>query len=129
MSEFYYGTGRRKSSVAKVYIKPGKGNIIVNEKTLETYFPRKTACMIVRQPLEVTNLLNKFDIVVHTYGGGVSGQAGATRLGISRALLASDEALRSLLRKAGYLTRDARVVERKKYGRHKARKRPQYSKR
>lgn len=141
--EVYCGTGRRKTSTARVYLKPGKGNIIINQNTLDKYFGRKTARMIVCQPLEVTNLQNKFDITVTVSGGGISGQAGAIRHGISRALVAYDEdgtssgessgegalSLRKILRQAGLLTRDARQVERKKVGRHKARKGTQYSKR
>lgn len=137
--QYYCGTGRRKTSTARVFLKPGNGNIVINQNTLDEYFGRKTARMIVRQPLEVTNLQDKFDIVVSVLGGGMSGQAGAIRHGIARALLKFDEkegtdptgegSLRKLLRKAGYLTRDAREVERKKVGRHKARKGTQYSKR
>ena len=141
--EFYCGTGRRKTSTARVYLKPGKGNIVINQNTLDQYFGRKTARMIVRQPLVVTNLQNKFDITVTVCGGGISGQAGAIRHGIARALLKYDEetgeeggssgegalSLRKILRQAGFLTRDARQVERKKVGRHKARKGTQYSKR
>jgi len=136
----YCSTGRRKRSTARVYLKPGRGNIIINDNTLDQYFGRKTARMIVKQPLDVTNLHDKFDILVTVVGGGISGQAGAIRHGIARALVKYDEdgltedtvrenSLRKLLRTAGYLTRDARKVERKKVGRHKARKRPQYSKR
>ncbi len=137
--EVYCGTGRRKTSTARVYLKPGKGDIVINQNTLDEYFGRKTARMIVRQPLEVTGLQNKFDITVTVAGGGASGQAGAIRHGISRALLKYDEGdagseggallLRKMLREAGLLTRDARQVERKKVGRHKARKGTQYSKR
>jgi small subunit ribosomal protein S9 len=125
----YYGTGRRKTSTARVYLKPGKGEIIVNERSLDEYFGRETARMIVRQPFVAVEMENKFDVTVNVDGGGPSGQAGAIRHGITRALLAYDETLRPKLRKAGYVTRDARAVERKKYGLHKARKRPQYSKR
>lgn len=135
----YIGTGRRKTSTARVYLTPGKGDIVINDNTLDQYFGRKTARMIVRQALEVTSLQDKFDITVTVAGGGISGQAGAIRLGIARALLeydlnlgtdpSSEGSLRKLLRKAGYLTRDARQVERKKVGRHKARKGTQYSKR
>ena len=124
-----YGTGRRKSSTARVFLRPGKGRIEVNKRSLETYFGRETARMVVRQPLVTVDMLEKFDISVNVSGGGASGQAGAIRHGISRALLAYDENLRGPLRKAGLLTRDAREVERKKVGLHKARKRPQYSKR
>ena len=125
----YYGTGRRKSSTARVYLQSGSGQIVVNKKPVDEYFGRETARMIVRQPLVTTDLSNKFDIKVNVNGGGPSGQAGAIRHGITRALMVYDEALRPTLRKAGYVTRDAREVERKKCGLHKARKRPQYSKR
>jgi small subunit ribosomal protein S9 len=127
--ETYYGTGRRKSSTARVFLKPGQGNITVNSRTLDEYFGRETARMIVRQPLAAIEMPDKFDVRVNVAGGGPSGQAGAIRHGITRALLKYDAALRPVLRKAGYVTRDARAVERKKYGLHKARKRPQYSKR
>jgi len=129
MAEQYYSTGRRKSSSARVYIKPGSGSINVNSRPLDQYFGRETARMIVRQPLQVADALDKFDIDVFVRGGGGSGQAGAIRHGISRALICYDETLRKSLRKAGFVTRDAREVERKKIGLHKARKRPQYSKR
>lgn len=125
----HYGTGRRKSSTARVYLKPGKGAITVNNRSLDEYFGRETARMIVRQPFAAVDMQDKFDVRVNVAGGGPSGQAGAIRHGITRALLKYDETLRSSLRKAGYVTRDARAVERKKYGLHKARKRPQYSKR
>ncbi|MBX2835861.1 MAG: 30S ribosomal protein S9 [Gammaproteobacteria bacterium] len=125
----YYGTGRRKSSTARVFMKSGSGKITVNKKSLEDYFGRKTAHMIVRQPLEKTDTLQNFDFNISVAGGGGSGQAGAIRLGISRALLSYDEANRSPLRAAGLLTRDAREVERKKVGLRKARKATQYSKR
>ena len=125
----YYGTGRRKSSTARVYIVRGKGEITVNDRPLDEYFGRETARMIVRQPLTAVELGDRFDIKVNVNGGGPSGQAGAIRHGITRALMQYDSALRPTLRKAGYVTRDAREVERKKYGLHKARKRPQYSKR
>jgi len=124
-----YGTGRRKTSTARVSIKPGTGNIVVNTKQLDDYFGRETARMIVRQPLEVTAMQGKFDIEATVTGGGPSGQAGAIRLGIARALLKLDEAMRKVLRAAGLLTRDSREVERKKVGLHGARRRPQYSKR
>jgi len=129
MKENYYSTGRRKSSSARVFLRPGSGNITVNKRALDIYFGRQTARMIVRQPLEVVDLENKFDIIVTVDGGGNSGQAGAIRHGITRALIEYDEGLRGTLRRAGLVTRDARVVERKKVGLHKARKRPQYSKR
>jgi small subunit ribosomal protein S9 len=125
----YYGTGRRKSSAARVFLKRGEGKIIVNESPLDEYFGRETARMVVRQPLKVVDMLSTFDIYVTVCGGGNTGQAGAIRHGVSRALVAYDENLRPSLRKAGFLTRDAREVERKKVGLHKARKRPQYSKR
>jgi len=125
----YYGTGRRKSSTARVFMKSGAGTITVNSKPLEEYFGRKTAHMVIRQPLERVDALNNFDFNITVKGGGGSGQAGAIRLGISRALLSYDETLRSQLRGAGFLTRDAREVERKKVGLRKARKATQYSKR
>jgi small subunit ribosomal protein S9 len=128
-TQIYNAIGRRKSSTARVSLKPGKGAITVNSRTLDEYFGRETARMIVRQPFVVAEMQDKFDAVVNVDGGGPSGQAGAIRHGITRALMAYDEALRKALRKAGYVTRDARAVERKKYGLHKARKRPQYSKR
>ena len=124
-----YGTGRRKTSTARVYLKPGNGAITVNGRPLDEFFGRTTARMIVRQPFEVTEMNDKVDASVTVSGGGTTGQAGAIRHGIARALLEYDESLRSVLRQAGYLTRDARMVERKKVGLHKARKRPQYSKR
>lgn len=124
-----YGTGRRKSSTARVYLKSGKGEIVVNKLGIDDYFGRETDRMIARQPLELTELTSKLDISVTVSGGGPSGQAGAIRHGITRALMEYDETLRPALRKAGYVTRDAREVERKKIGLHKARKRPQYSKR
>jgi len=127
--QVFYGTGRRKSSVARVYVKAGKGDITINHRTIEEYFGRETSRMIVRQPLEVADVLGKFDINVVVDGGGNSGQAGAIRHGITRALMEYDETLRPSLRKAGFVTRDAREVERKKVGLHKARKRPQFSKR
>ena len=124
-----YGTGRRKTSAARVFISPGSGNIQVNNKTLDQYFGRETARMIVRQPLEVADVTNKVDVKITVRGGGNSGQAGAIRHGIARALVEQDENLRVAMRRAGFLTRDAREVERKKVGLRKARKRPQYSKR
>ena len=125
----YYGTGRRKTSTARVYLQNGAGNITVNKRPLDQYFGREVARMIVRQPLELVELKDKFDINVSVEGGGSFGQAGAIRHGITRALLEYDESLRGTLREAGYVTRDAREVERKKVGLRKARKRPQYSKR
>ncbi len=125
----YYGTGRRKTSTARVFLRPGTGTIQINKKTIEAYFGRETARMVVRQPLELTEGLEKFDVIVNVKGGGGSGQAGAIRHGITRALMQYDEALRPTLRAAGYVTRDAREVERKKVGLRKARKKPQFSKR
>jgi small subunit ribosomal protein S9 len=124
-----YGTGRRKTSTARVSLKPGNGSIVVNQKSLDDYFGRETARMVVRQPLEATAMQAKVDVTVTVTGGGPSGQAGAIRLGISRALLKLDETLRVVLRKAGFLTRDSREVERKKVGLHGARKGVQFSKR
>ena len=125
----YYGTGRRKTSSARVFLRPGSGDIVVNNQPLDSYFGRETARMVVRQPLQVAELVDKFDIHVTVAGGGASGQAGAIRHGITRALMEYDDQLRSTLRKAGYVTRDAREVERKKAGFRKARKSEQYSKR
>jgi small subunit ribosomal protein S9 len=125
----YYGTGRRKSSSARVFLRAGSGEITVNGLKLDEYFGRETSRMVVRQPLELAELTEKFDIKVNVRGGGNTGQAGAIRLGITRALMEYDESLRPELRKAGFVTRDARSVERKKVGLHKARKRPQFSKR
>lgn len=125
----YYGTGRRKSSTARVYLRPGKGDIIVNHKTLDVYFGRETSRMVVRQPLELVEMLGKFDVVVNVCGGGDNGQAGAIRHGLTRALMEYDETLRPKLREAGFVTRDSREVERKKVGLRKARKKPQFSKR
>ena len=125
----YYGTGRRKSSTARVFLRPGTGNITVNSRALDEYFGRETECMVVRQPLELTDMTEKFDLYITVKGGGSNGQAGAIRHGITRALMEFDESLRPALRKAGFVTRDARQVERKKVGLRKARKRPQYSKR
>ena len=125
----YYGTGRRKSAIARVYAKSGSGQITVNDKAIDVYFGRKTDEMVARSPLELVELADKFDINVTVKGSGPSGQAGAIRHGITRALMVYDETLRPELRKAGFVTRDSRKVERKKVGLHKARKRPQYSKR
>ncbi len=127
--QIHYGTGRRKSSVARVYLTRGSGNIVVNKRTLDQYFGRETARMVVRQPLSVAELVDKLDITIRVAGGGGTGQAGAIRHGITRALISYDETLRGPLRKAGFVTRDSRKVERKKVGLHKARKAPQYSKR
>ncbi len=124
-----YGTGRRKTSTARVFLKPGSGNISINGASLQEYFGRETAQMIVMQPLQLTDNVTKFDLFITVSGGGASGQAGAIRHGITRALMDYDESLRAALRTAGYVTRDARMVERKKVGLRKARKRPQYSKR
>src|SRR5690606_36849226 len=124
-----YGTGRRKTATARVFLRPGTGNISINNRTLDQFFGRETARMVVRQPLDLTGNSAKFDVYVTVQGGGISGQAGAIRPGITRALMEYDETLRSELRKAGFVTRDAREVERKKVGLRKARKRPQYSKR
>ena len=126
---YNYGTGRRKNAVARVFIKPGKGDIIVNDKPIDVYFSRETGRMVARQPLELTETVGKFDIMVNVHGGGESGQAGAVRHGITRALIDFDETLRPVLRVAGLVTRDAREVERKKTGLRKARKRKQFSKR
>ena len=128
-TEFHYGTGRRKTSTARVFIRPGTGKITVNNKELDRFFGRKTARMIVRQPLELTENADRFDVQVNVEGGGMTGQAGAIRHGLTRALIAYDESLRSPLRKAGHVTRDAREVERKKVGLRKARRATQYSKR
>lgn len=140
---YYYGTGRRKTSIARVFLNSGDGKITVNSQTIDEYFGRETSKMVVRQPFDVTNMLGKFDVLVTVKGGGNSSQAGAIRLGIARALVEYDKqtsvedapevegavTLHKTLRTAGLLTRDARIVERKKVGRHKARKRPQFSKR
>jgi small subunit ribosomal protein S9 len=129
VGDYYYGTGRRKNAVARVFIKPGKGDIVVNEKPLDEYFSRETGRMIVRQPLQLVGSVDKFDIMVNVFGGGESGQAGAVRHGITRALIDFDATLKPQLSKAGLVTRDARAVERKKVGLHKARRRKQFSKR
>jgi small subunit ribosomal protein S9 len=129
VGDYYYGTGRRKSSVARVFLKPGKGQIVVNGKPVDQFFSRDTGRMIVRQPLEVTKNIAAFDITVNVNGGGENGQAGAVRHGIARALMEYDAGLKPALSAAGLVTRDAREVERKKVGLHKARKRKQYSKR
>jgi len=127
--EINYGTGRRKTSAARVYLTPGNGDIVVNGRPLDVFFGRETARMIVRQPLVVAEAEGRFDVTVTVRGGGTTGQAGAFRHGITRALMDYDEGLRKTLRKAGFVTRDAREVERKKVGLRKARRRPQYSKR
>ncbi|MES1981668.1 MAG: 30S ribosomal protein S9 [Pseudomonadota bacterium] len=126
---YNYGTGRRKSSVARVFIKPGKGDIVVNDKPIDIFFSRETGRMVARQPLALTDTLTKFDIMVNVFGGGESGQAGAVRHGITRALIDYDASLKPVLSKAGLVTRDAREVERKKVGLRKARRRKQFSKR
>ena len=125
----YYGTGRRKSAVARVYLLPGKGNITINKRGIDDYFGLETLKLIVRQPLELTGTLSKFDIMVNVHGGGFTGQAGAIRHGISRALLVADGDFRQPLKRAGFLTRDPRMKERKKYGLKGARRAPQFSKR
>ncbi|OYY94523.1 MAG: 30S ribosomal protein S9 [Hydrogenophilales bacterium 28-61-23] len=129
IGDYYYGTGRRKSSVARVFIKAGSGNIVVNGKPVDIYFSRETGRMIVRQPLVLTERVANFDIMVNVNGGGETGQAGAVRHGITRALIEYDAGLKGTLKKAGLVTRDAREVERKKVGFHKARRRKQFSKR
>jgi len=129
MSEVFYGTGRRKTSTARVFLKSGGGDITVNSRPLDIFFGRKTAQMIVRQPLELSNLVGQFDVNVTVKGGGTTGQAGAIRHGLTRALMKYDESLRTSLRQAGFVTRDAREVERKKVGLRKARRATQYSKR
>ena len=128
-SEKYYGTGRRKSSVARVYLVPGTGKVTINKKDMDEYFGLETLKIIVRQPLEATNMADKFDVIVNVKGGGFTGKAGAIRHGIARALNKYDLDLRPTLKKAGYLTRDPRMKERKKYGLKKARRAPQFSKR
>ena len=128
-SEKYYGTGRRKSSVARVYLVPGTGKVTINKKDMDEYFGLETLKIIVRQPLEATNMADKFDVIVNVKGGGFTGQAGAIRHGIARALNKYDLDLRPTLKKAGYLTRDPRMKERKTYGLKKARRAPQFSKR
>ena len=129
VGDYYYGTGRRKSAVARVFLKPGKGQFNVNGKPVDEFFGRETGRMVVRQPLELTKNLANFDILVNVYGGGDSGQAGAVRHGIARALIEYDAGLKPALSSAGLVTRDAREVERKKVGLHKARRRKQFSKR
>jgi small subunit ribosomal protein S9 len=129
IGSYYYGTGRRKSAVARVFIKPGSGKIVINDKPIEEYLSRETGRMVVRQPLELTNNTSSFDIMVNVLGGGESGQAGAIRHGITRALIDFNAELKPTLSAAGLVTRDAREVERKKVGLHKARRRKQFSKR
>ena len=128
-AERYHGTGRRKKSIARVYLKPGKGNIVINKRSIDEYFGLETLKVIVRQPLVATETADKFDILVNVKGGGYTGQAGAIRHGIARALLTVDADYRPTLKKAGYLTRDPRMKERKKYGLKAARRAPQFSKR
>ncbi|NMC28030.1 MAG: 30S ribosomal protein S9 [Syntrophomonadaceae bacterium] len=125
----YWGTGRRKKAVARVRLVPGSGNISINDREFDKFFPNKTSRLIVLQPMELTDSTGRFDIICRVAGGGVTGQAGAIRLGIARALIKANEELRPTLKRAGFLTRDPRMTERKKYGLHKARKAPQYSKR
>ena len=127
--KIFHAIGRRKTSVARVYLKEGRGNVLINDRGLDEYFGRETARMVVLQPLQLTHTQGNFDVDVTVRGGGISGQAGAIRHGITRALMEANPDLRPVLKKAGFVTRDPRAVERKKYGRHKARKRPQYSKR
>ena len=128
-SAMYYGTGRRKSSVARVYLLPGSGKVTVNKRDIDDYFDFETLKLIIRQPMELTGTLGKFDVKINVFGGGYTGQAGAIRHGISRALLQADEDFRAPLKKAGFLTRDPRMKERKKYGLKGARRAPQFSKR
>lgn len=125
----YYGTGRRKTSVARVRLVPGEGKILVNKRDIEDYFGLETLKVIVKQPLNLTGMLERYDVLVNVHGGGYTGQAGAIRHGISRALVQSDAEMKSVLKRAGYLTRDPRMVERKKYGLKKARRASQFSKR
>jgi small subunit ribosomal protein S9 len=129
VENYFYATGKRKCAIARVWLKEGAGKFIINDRTLEEYFPRETSQMIIKQPFELTNTLGKFDVKVNVKGGGISGQAGAIKHGIAKALLEVDNNFRSILKRLGFLTRDARIKERKKYGRKKARKRFQYSKR
>ena len=128
-NDFYYATGKRKNSIARVYIKQGEGTFSINKRSLEEYFPRETLRMIINQPFNLTDTVGKFDVKVNVCGGGISGQAGAIKHGISKALLEVNQDFRAVLKKEGFLTRDPRVVERKKYGQKKARKRFQFSKR
>ena len=125
----FYATGKRKSSVARVFLKPGSGNIVVNRKSIDEYFGRETSKMVIRQPLELTGNIGKFDIFVNVCGGGPSGQAGAIKHGITKALMEADAELRGALKKAGFITRDSRIKERKKYGKRSARRSFQFSKR
>ncbi|MEN6349144.1 MAG: 30S ribosomal protein S9 [Syntrophomonas sp.] len=125
----YWGTGRRKEAVARVRLVPGNGTISINDRSFEDFFPNKTRRLIVQQPLELTGMTGRFDVICRVQGGGITGQAGAVRLGIARALVKANPDIRPQLRRSGFLTRDPRMKERKKYGLHKARKAPQYSKR
>lgn len=129
MDTYFYATGRRKNATARVRLKEGEGTFVINSRTLEEYFPRETARMIIKQPFYLTNTYGKYEVIVNVHGGGASGQAGAIKHGISRALLEVNDDFRDILKKAGFLTRDDRIKERKKYGLKKARKRFQYSKR
>jgi small subunit ribosomal protein S9 len=129
MATRFYATGKRKNAVARVWMQPGKGEIVINGRSFNDYIPRETLKMIIKQPLETTNTSDKFDFKINVYGGGLSGQAGAIRHGIAKALVEYSNDLRPVLKKSGFLTRDPRVVERKKYGKKKARKSPQFSKR
>ena len=129
MADKFYGTGRRKSSIARVYIAPGKGDIVINKRDIDSYFGLETLKLVVRQPLAATDTLGKYDVIVSVHGGGTTGQAGAIRHGLSRALLKADPEFRPILKKAGFLTRDPRMKERKKYGLKAARRAPQFSKR
>ena len=129
MADKFYGTGRRKSSIARVYVTPGKGDIVINKRDIDSYFGLETLKLIVRQPLAATDSLGKYDVIVSVHGGGTTGQAGAIRHGLSRALLKADPEFRPILKKAGFLTRDPRMKERKKYGLKAARRAPQFSKR
>ncbi len=129
MADKFYGTGRRKSSIARVYVKPGKGNITINKRDIDEYFGLETLKVVVRQPLVATNTFDKYDVIVMVHGGGTTGQAGAIRHGLSRALIKADAEFRPVLKKAGFLTRDPRMKERKKYGLKAARRAPQFSKR
>jgi len=129
LENYFYATGKRKCSVARVWLKEGEGRFLINKCSLEEYFPRETSRMIIKQPFELTNTLGKYDVKVNVMGGGISGQAGAIKHGIAKALLEVSQGFRNVLKKVGFLTRDARIKERKKYGRKKARKRFQFSKR
>ncbi|WAC08426.1 MAG: 30S ribosomal protein S9 [Thermodesulfobacteriota bacterium] len=129
MENYFYATGKRKCAIARVWLQEGEGNFLINKCSLENYFPRETSRMIIKQPFELTNTLGKYDVKVNVLGGGISGQAGAIKHGIAKALLEVNQGFRNVLKKAGFLSRDARIKERKKYGRKKARKRFQFSKR